>query len=61
MFVDDHDEMCNGLENTITVRVSFKELAKLAKGELVRGRNKSGNKIQVIIMAEDNPRPISSS
>ena len=51
MFVDGYDEMCNGLGNTVTVRISFKELAKLASGESVRVRNKSGNKIQIIIMA----------
>jgi len=61
MFVDDHDEMCGGLENTVTVRMSFKELAKLASGESITGRNKSGNKIQVIVTVEDNPKPTSFS
>ncbi len=61
MFIDDHDEMYGGLENTVTARLSFKEIGKLVKGEAVSARNKSGNKIQVILVVEDNPKPTSSS
>ena len=61
MFVDDHNLMCGGQDNTITVRVSREEVGAMNSGKIIIGRNISGNKIQVVIMMEENPKAISSS
>lgn len=61
MLIDDHDQMYGGSENTVTVRISTEELTKLSQGELVKRQNKSGNKLNVILMLQDDPQPISAS
>ena len=61
MFVDDHNLMGGGQDNTITVRVSREEVGAINSGRIIVGRNVGGNKIQVVVMMEDDPEAISSS
>ena len=61
MFVDDHNLMGGGQDNPITVRVSREEVGAINSGKIIIGRNARGNKIQVVVMMEDEPKAISSS
>jgi len=60
MFVDDHNEMCHGLPDALTVRISPEELRSLKEGEVVQGKN-NGRGITVLLMVEKDPQPASFS
>lgn len=61
MIVDDHDLMCGGLENTLTVRLTAEEVQQLLSGKILTGKNEQGCKTTVKVMVRDNPTKTSAS
>ena len=57
MFVDDHSQIHGGLENTVTVRLSREDLLRITSGRVVVGKNKEGNRLQVVVLVENDPQP----
>ena len=60
MYVDDHNEMCGGKIDALTIRLSPEEVDELKKGHILTGENK-GRGISIAIMTEEHPHPTSAS